>query len=65
MSNLYIYLTHTFKNIFKDNYVKIERLPFSLVGAGLKFNADEMDPKQAEYVRCSRVSPTSMPIYRS
>ena len=31
------------------------------VGARLKFNADEMDSKQEEYVRCSRVSHTSMP----
>ena len=40
----------------KYECVNIERV-FSLAGAGLKFNADEMDPKQAEYVRCSRVSP--------
>ena len=45
-------------NIWMCKYecVNIERV-FSLAGAGLKFNADEMDPKQAEYVRCSRVSP--------
>ena len=63
----YYVFTNSIYHILICNYecVKIERHRFSLAGAGLKFNADEMDPKQAEFVRCSRVSLTSMPIYRS
>ena len=38
------------------NIWKCERFFLSLAGAGLKFNADEMDPKQVEYVRCSAES---------